>query len=161
MIANRRERGFSLIELLVVVVIVGLLSSIAVPMLVSALRRSHRAAVGTSMRDLYVAMTRYYADNGDFPVLDTDTFEPLIGEGYWNHSEPFLQKLQNDAVFQYIPLGNAGWWLVVKPKGDPESFIYAGRVDTTAFGGTIVWDGIYWYHPTETPDGLVPIDKGT
>jgi prepilin-type N-terminal cleavage/methylation domain-containing protein len=158
---NRREAGFSLMELLVVVLIIGLLSSIGIPVLVRSLRKSHRAAVGTSMRDVYVAMTRYYADNGNFPVLDTTTFEPLIGEGYLTHSKPFLSKLQNDSVLKYYALGSAGWWLIVKPKGDPESFIFAGRVDLTGGGGTIVWDGIYWFHPTETPKGLVPIDKGT
>ena len=68
------QSGFTLIELMVVVLIVGLISSIAIPVFGRALDKAHRTAVGASLTELHRAMARYYADNGDFPALDTTTF---------------------------------------------------------------------------------------
>lgn len=63
-----RARGFTLLELLFVLIIVALLASIVGPMLVGSISRARES---TLKQDLYVlrkAIDDYYADNGKYPV---------------------------------------------------------------------------------------------
>lgn len=66
----RRERaaGFSLIELLVVISIIGILSGIAVANYIFAKERAERTALMTDMRNLTTAIEAYHADYGMYPI---------------------------------------------------------------------------------------------
>lgn len=57
------ESGFSLVELLVVVVIVGILTSIAIPTFVGQREQAHTAAVQTDLRNAATAATACSAAN--------------------------------------------------------------------------------------------------
>ena len=154
---RNRQSGFTLIELMIVVLIIGLISSIAIPVFGRALKKAHRAAVGASLTGLHKAMARYYADNGEFPTLDTTTFEPLVSGGYLESPEALLSKFQGNNVLAYLDLGSIGWYMIVHPKGDVDSFMYV--VDLSLGPLSMVhYDGVYWYHPQETPSGLVRLD---
>ena len=159
---SHRQSGFTLIELMVVVLIIGLVSSIAIPMFSRALEKAHRTATGASLLEVHDAMARYYADNGAFPTLDTETFEPLVSGGYYDNPDGLLSKLRGGRIDVYIDLGEFGWWMVVYPEGDSKSRLYAGQIaipSAMAGGGTsISYDGVYWYNPTETPWGLSFLD---
>ncbi len=144
-----RQSGFSLVELMVVVLIIGLVATIAIPVFDRALKKSHRSALGASLQELHKAMARYYADNGDFPALDTETFEPLISGKYMDSAEPILSKIQGGEPWVYLNLGSQGWWMIVYPAGDNESRLYVGSVSLGLLS-SIHYDGVYWYHPTET-----------
>lgn len=58
-----RSTGFSLIELLVVVAIVGILASIAVPSYTDYITRSKLTEASANLSDLRVKMEQYYLDN--------------------------------------------------------------------------------------------------
>lgn len=156
---GRRQSGFTLIELMVVVLIVGLVSSIAIPVFTRAMQKASRMAAGASLLQVHDAMARYYTDNGQFPALNTTTFEPLVSGGYLDDPETLLNKLQGNKVWLYLNLGNAGWWLIAHPKGDTASLLYTGHVLLPSFSGSpLNYDGVFWYNPTETPQGLSRLD---
>jgi len=78
----RKQNGFSLIELLIVIVIVGILAGIALPSYRQYVIRSNRRAAQTSMVDIlsreqqYFAANRAFADDGDLGyVLPDDVSE--------------------------------------------------------------------------------------
>ena len=154
---RNRQSGFTLIELMIVVLIIGLISSIAIPVFGRALKKAHRAAVGASLTGLHKAMARYYADNGEFPTLDTTTFEPLISGDYMDSAESLLSKFQGNSVLTYIDLGDIGWYLIVNPKGDVDSYMYSMSL---SLGGlsSVHYDGVYWYNPQATPYGIARLD---
>ena len=57
------ERGFSLIELMTVVVVIGILSAIAYPAYTDHVQRSRIAEATSTLSDLRIRMERFFQDN--------------------------------------------------------------------------------------------------
>jgi prepilin-type N-terminal cleavage/methylation domain-containing protein len=72
--ATRTDRGFTLLELLVVVSIVGILASIAIPQYAAYRARGFDSIVEAQVRNVATAQEAYYVTNGsytaDVSVLD-------------------------------------------------------------------------------------------
>jgi prepilin-type N-terminal cleavage/methylation domain-containing protein len=75
-------RGFSLVELLMVVSILGILSTISVPILMSARVRAVDAKALASLRAVSSAEYAFYANNGHFGSLADLASPPLHGMRY-------------------------------------------------------------------------------
>jgi len=66
---GKRESGFSLIELLIVVVIVGIIASVAVPALQKGLRAAENGNTFATMRTIASTQVNYYSQNNRFGRL--------------------------------------------------------------------------------------------
>ena len=64
----RKERGFSLIELLIVVAIIGILAAITIPNLLNALDRSKQKRTMADIRYVGTAVEEYAIDNTFYPA---------------------------------------------------------------------------------------------
>ncbi|MFL5926358.1 MAG: prepilin-type N-terminal cleavage/methylation domain-containing protein [Gaiellaceae bacterium] len=64
------ESGFTLIELIVVVLILGLLLGIAVPSYIGLTQNGEHAAAEANVREAVPAVEAFYADNGTYVGLD-------------------------------------------------------------------------------------------
>ena len=80
---SRIARGFTLIELMIVVAIIGILAAIAIPNFVKFQCRSKRSEAKTNLKGLYVAMESYRGLNDSYVTLTeaqtTDQATNLIG----------------------------------------------------------------------------------
>ena len=72
-IRNQGEQGFTLIELMIVVAIIGILAAVALPKFAASVERSREAATRGNMGTLRSSIAMYYGDvEGIYPAyLDT------------------------------------------------------------------------------------------
>jgi len=75
---TRLEEGFTLIELMIVMVIIGLLAAIAVPMYVQSVRHAREAVLKEDLRTLRSAIDSYTVDKQKAP----QTLDDLVQAGY-------------------------------------------------------------------------------
>jgi type IV pilus assembly protein PilE len=83
--------GFTLIELMVVVLVITILTVIAVPSYLSATLKSHRAEAKSVLLDLAARQERFMATNGAYSNLATDmgysgTWPQNVGSNYYSVS---------------------------------------------------------------------------
>lgn len=64
--ANKKAKGFSLIELMIVLVIIGILATLAYPTYINQVRKGRRADAQAALYDLAQSMERYYTAANDY-----------------------------------------------------------------------------------------------
>jgi len=119
-----RSRGFTLVELLIVIAIISILMSVLVPAAWSALKSSRQTAAAASSHGIAQMMTQYGLDQGTYPdaLTSTDVCKLLITKGYLTSANIF-----------YLPGGTQ-----TKFKGlDPATNLMAQNVswDITGVNG--------------------------
>ena len=103
----KKSRGFSLVEMLVVVVIIAVLASIAIPSYRQYVIRGHRRAAQAEMADIATRELQYFAANRAF--ADTATLgrvlPPEIGDYYSYTVTPALSGSVPSFTITFTALG--------------------------------------------------------
>ena len=75
----KREEGFTLVELLIVVAIIAILAAIAIPQFSKYRMRSYKSEIDSDTKNAYTAAQAYLTDN---PTVAVDTLAKLQAGGY-------------------------------------------------------------------------------
>lgn len=67
---QNREGAFTLAEVLIVVVIIGILASFVLPKFFGSAEKARLTAARVQISNFESALTAYYSDHGDFPSTD-------------------------------------------------------------------------------------------
>jgi general secretion pathway protein G len=109
------QRGFTLIEIMVVVVIIGLLAAVIVPQVVDKVDQARVAKAKQDITSLETALTMYRLDNSKYPTTDqglaalsTQPTDPNI-----RHWRPggYIKRISKDPWgndYQYVYPGTHG-----------------------------------------------------
>ena len=73
-----RERGFTLIEVLIVVTLLVILASIGMPQYQNSVKRAREAVLREDLWRMRDAIDQYYADKNKWPA----SLQDLVSEGY-------------------------------------------------------------------------------
>ena len=115
-IPQRRARGFTLIEIMVVVVIMGILASLVVPKLIARTGESKVAAAKVDIATVMQALKLYRLDNQRYPTTEQGlrslVEKPTVGPAAngWK-AGGYLEKMPKDPwgnPYQYLSPGLKG-----------------------------------------------------
>lgn len=116
MYAIQRQRGFTLIEIMVVIVILGILASVVVPRIMDRPDEAKIVKAKTDIRAIKAALDLYKLDNYNYPSTDQG-LEALVNRPSGN-PEPrnykeggYLDRVPNDPwgnEYRYLSPGEHG-----------------------------------------------------
>lgn len=125
--SNRRARGFTLIEIMIVVVILGILAAVVVPRLMNRPDDARVAAAQSDIRVIMQQLKLYRLDNGAYPTTDQG-LQALVVKPTTNPVPPnwkaYLDKVPTDPwkrPYRYLNPGLKGEIDVFSLGADGES----------------------------------------
>lgn len=104
-----RRAGFSLLELLAVVVILGVIAAVVVPRISTSKAGAEDAVHAQNISEINSAIERYYFDNGSWPAdaaaigADADYFPDGLPSNPWDASKPYTLGANHRVVVTTRP----------------------------------------------------------
>ncbi|MFG0327312.1 MAG: type II secretion system protein [Phycisphaerales bacterium JB037] len=80
--SNKRNRGFTLVEILIVVVILGILAAIVVPQFTNAADDARTGNLDTQISTIEQQIELFRARTGAYPTFDATLWTTLVTGGY-------------------------------------------------------------------------------
>jgi type IV pilus assembly protein PilA len=82
---RKNTKGFTLIELMIVVAIIGILAAIAIPNFLKFQAKSKQSEAKTNLKAIYTAETGYYGENNTYNALNHVNWAP-VGTARYTYS---------------------------------------------------------------------------
>ncbi len=160
--AGRSGAGYTMVELLMVVAIIGLVAAIVVPLYTGLIDKSHRSTLVHDAGELHRAFMRYNVDQGVFPSVasfNLHTLTPLSSDGYFRNVESFRHKLFNTEIQNYdspnIGGADTQFWATINSAREPGFVLLIAHTNDLPIDRGEWYAGVYYV----TAGGLIPVKE--
>jgi general secretion pathway protein G len=108
MFIHIKKSGFTLVELVVVMAVIALLSSLAMPRYFGSMEKTREAVLRENLALTRQALDKYYGDNGKYP----ESLEQLV-------SGKYLRSLPRDPITD-----SSSSWIIVPPDVPEKGVVF-------------------------------------
>lgn len=112
------RKGFTLIELMIVVAIIGILAAIAIPQFNNYRRRGYNASTQSVLRNLATAQETYYVDFGGYTISEANLL---------SHETGYRQDAKVTIISITVGTTTSGenqFIATAKHNNSPDTFVY-------------------------------------
>ncbi|PLR30384.1 type II secretion system protein GspG [Chimaeribacter coloradensis] len=128
-VSAQRQRGFTLLEIMVVIVIMGILASLVVPNLMGNKERADRQKAVSDIVALENALDMYKLDNHRYPTSEQG-LDALVNKPEF---DPLPQNYRKDGYIKRLPTDPwGGAYLLVTPGEHGEYDLFSAGQDGEA-----------------------------
>ncbi len=126
----KRENGFTLIEVLAVIIIIAVLGAVAIPKLVSSTANARQKADVATGHQVKAALDRYQLENGTYPTDLTGTSGVVSSASL---IPKYISKLDTSTTQQAAADGKKGFGVVTitEDASDPMKMTISGTITNT------------------------------
>lgn len=122
LIGNREQCGFSLIELMIVLVLIALLASVVTPVVTKSIKRAEESTLKENLFLMRKSIDDYFTDKGKYP----ESLELLVNEKY-------IRKIPGDPTID----PKLDWQLILSDGDSDET----GIIDIKSQSSELSLDG--------------------
>lgn len=139
---KKEFRGFSLIELMIVIVIVAILASIAVPTYRNYVLRSHRVEAKTALLSIAAQQEKFYLQNNRYATDDERADAPPNGLGIADETENRWYSIEITVDDDDNP---QAWSATATAINDQEADTDCADMTVTSTGARTATNSKCWY----------------
>ncbi len=126
--AAMRARGFTLLELLLVMVLLALMAALAAPLVTGGIQRARESTLKSDLYTLRKAIDDFHADNGAYPK----ELDELVARRY-------LRRIPPDPLTE-----KRDTWVLVRAEDEKGGGDAAGIIDVKSGSAEQASDGSYF-----------------